>query len=98
MLTLGSVWRVLRGPNNDWPLGLCDYDSVSPEDSIANDFLCSTFVGENKLLHANPNHRWYYLSDQKVDELVVFRNIDSKGKRARRQTSSPTPHALFELV
>lgn len=64
---------------------MCDYDTIDPErDSISNDILNVSSIGENKLLHSSPEHRWYYLADQKVEELLVFRNVDSKGQRARK--------------
>jgi hypothetical protein len=63
---------------------MCDYRSIEPgKDSIANDVVSRGSIGENELLHANPKHRWYYLSDQAVDEVIVLRNVDSKGQRAR---------------
>lgn len=87
-LALRSIWRVLRGPNSDWPLAVLDYTTVDPDkDSTSNDILNASSVGENKLLHASPKHRWYYLSDQNVHELLIFRNVDSKGARARMPTS-----------
>lgn len=75
-----SFWRVLKGPNNDWPLALCDYKNVDPEhDVIANDIIFPTAVGENRLLMANKNHRWFYMSNQMPNEIMVFRNASSAG-------------------
>ena len=80
-----SVWRVLKGPNNDWPLAVCDHRSINTEtDVVANDVLHKDTVGENWLLYGNPNHKWYYLSDQVKEDLIVFRNFDSKGNKARK--------------
>lgn len=76
---------MLKGPNNDWPLALCDYTSVDIEnDTIENDVLHVSNVGENWLLHANKKHSWHYLSDQTPDEIILFRNSNSKGNRARK--------------
>lgn len=78
-----SIWRVLAGPNNDWPLGLCDYASIDPEkDTIPNDMLSRTAVGENELLFASPRHEWYYLSSQSVEEAILFRNASTDPKRS----------------
>ncbi|KAI1740721.1 hypothetical protein F4680DRAFT_447578 [Xylaria scruposa] len=77
-----NVWRVLQGPNNDWPLAVCDYGSVDLDvDTIDCDVLHEQALGENILLFKNPNHRWYYLSHQDVDDLIIFRNASSKGER-----------------
>lgn len=81
-----SVWRVLKGPNNAWPLAVCDSKTIDREhDVCANDVLHEWWVGENQLLHKNDQHAWYYLSNQDVDDLIVFRNMDSKDRRASEQ-------------
>lgn len=82
--SLSSVWRVIKGPNNDWPLALCDYQSIDfAADVLPNDLLYINHVGENELLHKASGHAWYYLSDQTVEDLIVFRNTDSRGVRPR---------------
>ena len=79
-----SVWRVLKGPNNDWPLAVCDHRSVDLKTEVLpNDVLHEDSVGENWLLHKSGRHAWYYLSDQEVEDLIVFRNVDSMNKRPR---------------
>lgn len=78
-----SVWKILAGPNDDWPLAVCDYLSIDwQRDTTANDALHLQRVGENWLLHHNENQRWYYLSRMETDDLIVFRNTDSKGQRS----------------
>ncbi len=78
------MWRVLKGPNNDWPLALCDFSLINPEDITLNDALHYKRVGENSLLHHSEAHRWYYLSDMREDDLIVFRNVDSEGEMPRK--------------
>ncbi|KAL6409840.1 hypothetical protein AUP68_06238 [Ilyonectria robusta] len=79
-----SVWRPLVGSTDDWPLALCDYTTINTEEDIRlNDAIRRDLVGEGSLLHYNEAHRWYYLKDQGVNDLIVFRNSDSQGKRAR---------------
>ncbi|OIW35446.1 putative CmcJ-like methyltransferase [Coniochaeta ligniaria NRRL 30616] len=78
-----NIWRVLTGPNNDWPLGLCDYASIDAEkDTIPNDMLSRTTVGENELLFASPHHEWYYVSSQNVEEAILFRNASTDPSRS----------------
>lgn len=55
-------------------------------DTTANDALHLTGVGENWLLHHNNKQRWYYFSSMDIDDLIVFRNTDSKGKLSRTYT------------
>jgi len=43
-----NVWRPLLGPNDDWPLALCDYTSIDSEHDIAiADLLHVSRIGEN---------------------------------------------------
>lgn len=78
------MWRVLKGPNNDWPLALCDFSLINNEEDVTtNDVLHYTRVGENSLLHYSDVHRWYFLSDMREDDLIVLRNVDSEGVMPR---------------
>ncbi|KAK2601552.1 hypothetical protein QQS21_004870 [Conoideocrella luteorostrata] len=80
-----NVWRVLIGPNDDWPLAVCDFQSVDiKRDVLRNDCLHQTRVGENWLLMGHESHRWFYLSHQQPNDLIVFRNTDSEGMRASK--------------
>lgn len=72
------------GPNDDWPLAVCDYMSIDPKnDIISADRLHKDRIGENQLLFPSEKHRWYYVEGQQTCDLLVFRNIDSTGRRAR---------------
>ncbi|CAI6073687.1 unnamed protein product [Clonostachys chloroleuca] len=80
-----SVWRPLKTPTDDWPLALCDYTTVDTEnDVLLEDAIRRDRVEEISSLHYNENHRWYYLKDQGVDDLLVFRNADSHGENASK--------------
>jgi len=79
-----NVWRPLRGPNNDWPLAMCDWTTINPSTDIrVNDAIRRDRVDENAILHFNEKHKWYFMRDQSVEDLIVFRNADSFGKRAQ---------------
>jgi hypothetical protein len=82
------MWRSIhRGPNNDWPLGLCDYRSIDVDnDTIDNDIVFNEGGTENTLLYFNPNHRWYWKSDMDMDDIIVFRNAGSPGCEAPRKS------------
>lgn len=78
-----SFWRVLRGPSNDWPLALCDHRTVDVNrDTIANDIVVAHGTGsiESSLLQHSPKHEWYYRSDMDVDDVIIFRQVDSTGR------------------
>lgn len=76
-----NIWHVLRGPNNDWPLAVCDFRTVDPQrDTTPNDIVHPNHVGENRLLHYSPKHKWWYMSSMDVNDVLVMRNADSEGK------------------
>lgn len=84
---LRSVWRPLIGPNDDRPMVLCDWTTINPETDIRlNDVLRRDGIGENSLLHFSEAHKWYYIKYQTTNDLVVFRNADSQGERARESS------------
>jgi hypothetical protein len=73
-LTSGSIWRVTRGPNNDWPLALCDYRTVDiHNDTTPNDVVGTDFVLENSILYSNDAHKWYHMQDMCPSDCLVFR-------------------------
>ena len=53
-----SLWRLLKGPNNDWPLALCDCRTVDhTQDAVKNNTLFREDLGKNVLLKHNAKHR-----------------------------------------
>ncbi|PMD44117.1 hypothetical protein L207DRAFT_272083 [Hyaloscypha variabilis F] len=75
-----NVWRLMRGPTSDWPLAVCDYQTIDLEKDIEEcDRVASDRLTESVLLYPNPNHRWYFYYSQTVDEVLIFRNCDSRG-------------------
>lgn len=74
-----SVWRVTNGPTSDWPIAFCDYNTVAPDDVELNDVIHRTYVGESTRLQYSQSQKWYFLRDQAVDEVALFRNTDSTG-------------------
>lgn len=74
-----SVWHPLQGPLVDWPLALCDAQTVDfKNDTMAGDVVDRDNVFENTQVHYNPGQKWYYLSNQMPTELVIFKNADSE--------------------
>lgn len=74
---LPSIWKPLRGPVKDWPLALCDLRSVDTEDLIPFDEVYIDDVLESYQVHYNPNQKWFYLSEQKSEEVLIFKSADS---------------------
>ncbi|KAI0448369.1 hypothetical protein F5B21DRAFT_497736 [Xylaria acuta] len=79
-----NIWRVLKGPNDDWPLAVCDGQTVdNTNDCVTNDALYLDGFGENWLMQASDVHQWHYLSGQEVEDVLIFRNTDLLGSRTR---------------
>ncbi|WP_305097976.1 CmcJ/NvfI family oxidoreductase [Croceibacterium aestuarii] len=92
-----NVWRSLAGGTQDVPLGLCAYPSVAEEDLIECDAIFDPLDGSpewsfgNYLLAANPTHEWFYYSDMRPDEAIVFKTSESDPARAQLM-----PHGAFD--
>jgi len=86
-----NLWKPIKGPLNDWPLGLCDTRSVDyPQDTIAGDVVFDGFVTENLQVVHNSNFEWYYLPDHETWEALIFKSGDSE------EGATPgTPHSGF---
>ena len=90
-----NIWRVVSQPPQDVPLAVCDARSVAAEDLVRGDAFFD--VGdppwwnfEAYLVRHNPAHRWYYYSDMRPDEALVFKSFDSDPGEAVR-----VPHTAF---
>lgn len=83
---LFQTWRGITPPPQDEPLTLCDGRTVAAGDVIPMDFhgpqgSRNAFV-RSRACRFNPAHRWYYLKDQTVDEVLLFKGFDSASPAA----------------
>jgi hypothetical protein len=80
-VALVNVWRPIRGPVQDIPLAICEAPSTSPADFVdtdiehygEEDLSRPRHVGQILSARYNPAHRWFYLSDMRADEILVFK-------------------------
>ena len=92
-----NVWRSLAGGTQDVPLGLCDCTSLADGDLLDCQAIFDPLDGSpewgfaNYLLAENPGHRWYYYSDMRRDEAIVFKTSESDPQRAQLM-----PHGAFD--
>ncbi|KAH8881848.1 methyltransferase CmcJ [Thozetella sp. PMI_491] len=86
-----NVWRPIENIVQDYPLAYCDPISVPETDLIECDHVRRSFTGANLYAHFNPGHQWYYLSEQRPDEVLLLKMFDSdENVKATR-----CPHASF---
>jgi len=72
------VWRPLSDPVEDFPLAFCDTATVSPEDCVAVDLVKrDDYEGESMFLRHNPDHQFYYLSQQRPHEVSLLLMTES---------------------
>ncbi|XDG08251.1 hypothetical protein ABKA04_007866 [Annulohypoxylon sp. FPYF3050] len=86
-----NVWRPLKGPLNDWPLAICDARTVNyKNDTVPGDIVYTEWATENLQVHHNDKHQWYYLPDQTVDEVLIFKSAESLPDKIQA-----VPHGSF---
>ncbi|KAK3328635.1 hypothetical protein B0T19DRAFT_196139 [Cercophora scortea] len=74
-----NIWKPIKGPLNDWPLGLCDARSMDFErDVVPSDVIFDNFVTENLQIFPSPSFEWYYLPDHQTWEALIFKSADSE--------------------
>lgn len=91
-----NIWRVITPPPQDVPLALCDARSTSADDVTTGEAVIDApGVPEvrfgSSLYRANPAHRWYWFSDMRPDEALVFKAFDSDRSRVQG-----CPHSAFD--
>ncbi|KAJ8071668.1 hypothetical protein OCU04_001987 [Sclerotinia nivalis] len=72
-----NAWKPLVDPVEDWPLAICDDSSVRNEDLVECDQARRRFRGATMYAHDSPDHRWYYLSEQRPQEMLLMKIFDS---------------------
>ncbi|KAF9559984.1 hypothetical protein CPC08DRAFT_637173 [Agrocybe pediades] len=89
-----NLWRPINLPALDWPLGLCDYRSVSPaEDTVPVALLYDDHEGETLSVKYNPAHKWYYMYNMTPEEVVIIKCFDSLQNGS---VAVFTPHSAFQ--
>ncbi|QPC80179.1 hypothetical protein HYE68_010931 [Fusarium pseudograminearum] len=89
-----NVWRPLNNPVKDCPLAICDPRSIDTKDLLAADRVTPDFAVELYYLKHNANQKWYWLSNQTLDEIILFVNYDSNC-RLEGSDWKTCPHAAF---
>jgi hypothetical protein len=87
-----NAWRPLRGPVKDAPLAVCDARSLESSDFLATDLIYETRTGEIYSIAYRAQHRWYYVPDMQVDEVLFLKCFDSAGDGRARFTA----HTAFD--
>ena len=99
-----STWRVFSPPPQDWPVALCDFRTLAPEDGAPTTAYFVDTLPEDpsgpvehpkpagiswKVRH-NPAHEWWYFPDMTRDEVLLIKLGDTD-----RTVAWAAPHAAF---
>lgn len=69
-----NLWRPIFNTAIDWPLALCDYRSVEPEnDTFPIALVYPDREGETLGVNYSPNHRWKYMYGMTPEEIVLIK-------------------------
>ena len=100
-----SIWRPLKTVHRD-PLGVVDARTIQPEDLVKmKRTFPSGMVVEVVLSQANGKagqdcqHKWYWMSEQTEEDVLLIKHYDSAGdgwERGNGSVSCPL-HSSFEL-
>jgi len=91
-----NIWRVVTPPPQDVPLAICDARSTGPGDVTTGEAVIDApgmpeVRFGSSLYHANPAHRWFWFSDMRPDEALIFKAFDSDRSRIQG-----CPHSAFD--
>ena len=85
-----NLWRPINHPVYDAPLAVADARSVQSSELVPSDLIYQHRVGETYNVIFNPEHRWYYVKEQRPDEVLLLKCYDSRDDVARF-----APHTSF---
>ena len=88
-----NVWRPLKGPVSNLPLGICGWEDLEDADMVVSERRYQDRIGGILSTVYNPNQRWVYFSDMQRHEVVLFKCYDSLADGTARWTA----HGTFEL-
>jgi hypothetical protein len=86
-----SAWRVFSPPPQDWPLALCDFRTLAPEDGAPTTaYFVDTLpedpfgpvehlkpAGRSWKIRSDPAHEWWYFPGMTRDEVLLIKLGDT---------------------
>jgi hypothetical protein len=87
-----NFWRPIGATVQRTPLAFCDARSIDSADLLPSDLVYADWTGETYSFVYNPRHRWYYVPQQRVDEVTLLKIYDSQTDGTARLTA----HTAFD--
>lgn len=72
-----NIWRSIAGSIEEWPLGLCSWDSVDDAHLHTVERRAYNRVGQTRHASFDPNNEWYYFPQMSPDEAILIKNYDT---------------------
>ncbi|KAK2009783.1 hypothetical protein LZ32DRAFT_630696 [Colletotrichum eremochloae] len=87
-----NLWRPINGPIQNWPLAVCDGRTLSESNLVETERIRRTFTGNTMFLMQGTGVKWFYMSEQNDDEVLIFKSFDS-----REDVTRYAAHGSFKL-
>ncbi|CAG8316643.1 unnamed protein product [Penicillium nalgiovense] len=89
-----SMWRPINGPVEDQPIAVCDGRTVDTSKLVETDMTRGDYTGTLLYPLYDPSNirKWYYLSRQGAEDVLLFKSFDSEKGSVKH-----TPHTSFTL-
>ncbi|CAG1989500.1 unnamed protein product [Fusarium graminearum] len=85
----------VRKPHKDWGPSADEEDGVSFWHNPPG--VHGTFESDVLLIKANPKHKWYWISDQTPDEVLLMKIMDNESEKDGSDIAGGVHHCLFHL-
>lgn len=72
-----NVWRSIAGTIEEWPLGLCAWDSVDDSHLHTVERRAYNRVGQTRHASFDPDNEWFYFPRMTRDEAILIKNYDT---------------------
>ncbi|KAH7163770.1 hypothetical protein DER46DRAFT_605018 [Fusarium sp. MPI-SDFR-AT-0072] len=97
---LYTTWRPLKPVKRD-PMAYVDYWTSDEGDGVSfwrnPPGVHGTFESDVLLTRANPMHKWYWISDQTPDEVLLMKIMDTESEKDGSDVAGGVHHCSFHL-
>lgn len=87
-----NFWRPIGETVQRTPLAFCDARSIDAAELLPSDLVYPDWTGETYSFSYSPKHRWYYVPQQRTDEVTLLKIYDSQIDGTARLTA----HTAFD--
>ncbi|KAK5991156.1 Fe(II)/2-oxoglutarate-dependent dioxygenase nvfI-like protein [Cladobotryum mycophilum] len=87
-----NLWRPYGIPVESHPIALLDGSTVPRDKLVEVDVVRQSYIGESYYLLPHDGYRWYFINNQKCDEVLLFKMYDSDDNVGAKCC----PHASFD--